>query len=107
MLCESLLQRTIRWLCALLTTYLRAIVGTLSAAQCADIVGRKITLMICLVLSFVAITLEFVAVTIEVFFGGKVINGFATGALASVCTTYISEVAPLALRGLLTVSGPL
>lgn len=83
---------------------LRAIVGTLSGAQCADMIGRKYTMMICLVLSFIAITLEMVAVNIEVFFGGKVINGFATGALASVCTTYIGEIAPLALRGLLTVS---
>ena len=103
---RELLQPTIMWAgCEhMLTSSLSAIVGTLLAAQCADLVGRKITVMICLALSFVAITLEIVAVNIEVFFGGKVINGFATGALASVCTTYIGEIAPLALRGLLTVS---
>ena len=70
----------------------------------ADWIGRRLTFAICIALSFVAITLEFVAVDIEVFFGGKIINGFATGALASVCTTYIGEIAPLALRGILTVS---
>lgn len=80
-----------------------AIVGTLSGAAIADILGRKPTMMICLALSFVAITLEFVATTMGVFFGGKIINGVATGALASICTTYVGEVAPLALRGLLTV----
>jgi MFS family permease len=70
----------------------------------ADWIGRRLTFAICIALSFVAITLELVAVNIEVFFGGKIINGFATGALASVCTTYIGEIAPLALRGILTVS---
>jgi SP family general alpha glucoside:H+ symporter-like MFS transporter len=86
---------------------IRAIAGTLLSAQIADWVGRKATIMICLGFSFVAITLEIVAVNIETFFGGKLVNGFATGALATVCTTYIGEIAPLALRGLLTVSGPL
>lgn len=88
------------------TDLFSAIVGTLSGAAIADMIGRKRTMMICLALSFVAITLEFVATTIGVFFGGKIVNGIATGALASVCTTYVGEVAPLALRGLLTVCVP-
>lgn len=58
--------------------------------------------MIAVILSFVAITMEFVATTPELFFGGKFLNGFLTGALASVTVTYIGEVAPLALRGMLT-----
>lgn len=58
--------------------------------------------MICLALSFVAIAMEFVATTNELFFGGKFLNGFLTGALASVTVTYIGEVAPMALRGMLT-----
>lgn len=58
--------------------------------------------MICLVITYVAITLEFISTTNEVFFAGKFINGFAVGALASVTVSYIGEVAPLALRGMLT-----
>ncbi|KAF4450770.1 MFS hexose transporter [Fusarium albosuccineum] len=46
--------------------------------------------------------MEFVATTNELFFGGKFINGFAVGALASVTVSYIGEVTPLALRGMLT-----
>jgi SP family general alpha glucoside:H+ symporter-like MFS transporter len=49
-------------------------------------------IMICLVITFVAVTMEFVATTNALFFGGKLINGFATGALASVCVTFIGEV---------------
>lgn len=74
----------------------------------------------CLVITFAAVTMEFVATTNELFFGGKFLNGFATGALASVTVTYIGEVclrrskglrtiltwfvqiSPLALRGMLT-----
>lgn len=53
-------------------------------------------------LSFVAITMEFVATTKKLFFAGKFLNGFLTGALVSVTVTYIGEVAPMKLRGMLT-----
>lgn len=36
--------------------------------------------------------MEFIATTNAIFFGGKFLNGFATGALASVAITYIGEV---------------
>ncbi|KAK9311248.1 general substrate transporter [Lipomyces starkeyi] len=78
------------------------VVGTLGAAQIADRIGRKLLIIIALVMSYAAITMEFVATTNELFFGGKFLNGFATGALASVTVTYIGEISPLALRGLLT-----
>lgn len=79
-----------------------AIVGALGCGQVADWLGRRMVVMICLVVTFAAVTMEFVATTNELFFGGKFLNGFVTGALASVTVTYIGEVAPLALRGMLT-----
>ncbi|KAJ4299914.1 hypothetical protein N0V90_005161 [Kalmusia sp. IMI 367209] len=79
-----------------------AVIGALGCGQIADWLGRRAVIMICLVISFVAITMEFVATTNGLFFGGKFLNGFATGALASVTVTYIGEIAPLALRGMLT-----
>jgi SP family general alpha glucoside:H+ symporter-like MFS transporter len=79
-----------------------AIVGALGCGALADWLGRRMVVIICLILSFVAISMEFVATTNELFFGGKFLNGFLTGALASVTVTYIGEVAPLKLRGLLT-----
>lgn len=48
--------------------------------------------MIAIAISYAAITVEFVATTNAVFFGGKFLNGFAVGALASVPVTYIGEV---------------
>lgn len=56
-------------------------------------------IIICLVITYVAITLEFIATTNPVFFVGKFVNGFAVGALASVTVSYIGEVGQS--RGLL------
>uniref|UniRef100_A0A8H7NII4 Major facilitator superfamily (MFS) profile domain-containing protein n=1 Tax=Bionectria ochroleuca TaxID=29856 RepID=A0A8H7NII4_BIOOC len=78
------------------------VIGALGCGVIADWLGRRAVIIICLVISYAAITMEFVATTNELFFGGKFLNGFAIGALASVTVTYIGEVAPLALRGMLT-----
>lgn len=72
--------------------YCRAVIGALGCGQLADWLGRRAVVMICLIISFAAITMEFLATTNEMFFGGKFLNGFATGALASVTVTYIGEV---------------
>lgn len=53
-------------------------------------------------LTYVSVTLEFVATTNPVFLAGKLVNGFAVGCLAATCPTYIGEISPLALRGLMT-----
>ncbi|KAJ5293792.1 hypothetical protein N7508_008613 [Penicillium antarcticum] len=90
-----------------------AVVGALCSGQIADAIGRKLTIGVSLLITVAAVTLEFVATTNEMFFGGKFLNGFALGALASVPITYIGEVcfsfhwhlfdiSPLALRGTLT-----
>ncbi|RDW89937.1 uncharacterized protein DSM5745_01712 [Aspergillus mulundensis] len=79
-----------------------AVIGALSSGQIADAFGRKWTMLGALLISVAAVALEFVATTNEMFFGGKFLNGFALGALASVPVTYVGEISPLALRGTLT-----
>jgi MFS family permease len=69
-----------------------AVVGALCSGQIADTIGRKLTILIALIISVAAVTLEFVSTTNEMFFGGKFLNGFAVGALASVPVTYVGEV---------------
>jgi SP family general alpha glucoside:H+ symporter-like MFS transporter len=66
--------------------------GVLGAAAIADTIGRKWTMVGALVVSFAAITIEFVSTTNPVFFGGKFLNGFATGTIQAVMTAYIGEV---------------
>jgi SP family general alpha glucoside:H+ symporter-like MFS transporter len=61
--------------------------------------------VIALVISYVAITLEIVASGAHgngIFFAGRFLNGFVVGLLITVCSSYIGEIAPLALRGLMT-----
>ncbi|KAL4806577.1 general substrate transporter [Aspergillus unguis] len=79
-----------------------AVVGALCSGQIADTFGRKWTMFGALLISVAAVALEFVATTNEMFFGGKFLNGFALGALASVPVTYVGEISPLALRGTFT-----
>ncbi|KAK7226771.1 hypothetical protein V2G26_014774 [Clonostachys chloroleuca] len=79
-----------------------AIFGCLGGGYLADRFGRKPMLLAALVVSYAAITMEFIATTNELFFGGKFLNGFATGCIATVCVTYLGEIAPLAFRGIAT-----
>ncbi|KAJ3536365.1 hypothetical protein NM208_g6753 [Fusarium decemcellulare] len=79
-----------------------AIFGCLGGGYLADRFGRKPILHVALVVSYAAITMEFVATTNELFFGGKFLNGFATGCIATVCVSYLGEIAPLAFRGVAT-----
>ncbi|CAH0056277.1 unnamed protein product [Clonostachys solani] len=79
-----------------------SVIGTFCAGYLADRFGRKPLLITALLISFAAITLEFLATYSAMFFGGKFLNGFAIGTILSVSVTYIGEVTPLALRGILT-----
>ncbi|KAH7134563.1 general substrate transporter [Dactylonectria estremocensis] len=79
-----------------------SIVGTFGAGYLADKFGRKPLTIGAIVVSFVAIAIEFIATTNAQFFGGKFLNGFVAGTLLSVCITYIGEVTPLSLRGIMT-----
>ncbi|KAL4928545.1 uncharacterized protein BDV17DRAFT_291470 [Aspergillus undulatus] len=78
------------------------VVGSLRSVEIADWIGRRNTIVLALVTSYAAVTPEFIATTNEMSFGGKFLNGFAVGALQAVCATYIGEIVPLALRGLMT-----
>lgn len=77
-------------------------VGALTCGFISDKIGRKYTIMAGLLGSYVTVTMEVVATTNGLFFAGKFINGFVVGLLAAVCPTYLGEIVPLALRGLLT-----
>ncbi|WYZ43296.1 hypothetical protein EsH8_VI_000995 [Colletotrichum jinshuiense] len=81
-----------------------AVVGSIGAGYVADRIGRKWTYFISYIFIFVGITLETISTTNEIFFAGKFIAGFPIGAFITVSMTYIGEIAPLALRGILTAA---
>ncbi|KAI8210430.1 Maltose permease MAL61 [Colletotrichum sp. SAR 10_76] len=81
-----------------------AVIGSIGAGYITDIIGRKWTYFISYIFIFVGITLETTSTTNEMFFAGKFIAGFPIGAFITVSMTYIGEIAPLALRGILTAA---
>jgi MFS family permease len=64
-------------------------------------------MLCCYVLVFIGITLEVVSTTNEIFFAGKFIAGFPIGGFITICMTYIGEIVPLALRGIMTAAAAL
>lgn len=87
------------------------VIGTIISGSIGDYIGRKWNLFVCYILLMVGITVEVVsdktANNNAVFFVGKVVNGVALGILVTTVMTYIGEIAPLALRGILTAAAAL
>ncbi|KAI1485034.1 general substrate transporter [Biscogniauxia mediterranea] len=81
-----------------------AVIGSLASGAIADRIGRKWTYFIWYIFIFTGITLETISTTNELFFAGKFVAGFAVGGFISVSMTYIGEISPLALRGVLTAA---
>ncbi|KAH3942605.1 hypothetical protein HBI56_168580 [Parastagonospora nodorum] len=52
-------------------------------------IGRRYTLLIALVIAFVAIAIEFITTTNAVFFIGKLIQGFSIGIIATTMTCFL------------------
>lgn len=91
------------WLAA---TPLGMAIGSLFAGWFQDRVGRKMSLMLGSIISAigaVVIFLSYLPPDMEtkrvLFFVGKVVQGFSVGILKVTAMTYISETAPVALRG--------
>ncbi|KAK7750138.1 hypothetical protein SLS62_007887 [Diatrype stigma] len=85
----------------------RSAIGSLCAGAIADRVGRKWTYALLYVLVVAGITLELFSTTNEIFFAGKFIASFANGSFIAISMTYIGEIAPVRLRGILTAAAPI
>ncbi|EXJ80931.1 hypothetical protein A1O3_07219 [Capronia epimyces CBS 606.96] len=83
------------------------VLGAIGAAWLSDKVGRKPILGLALIVKATSTTLQVVATTNSVFFGGLFLNGLSTGALTTMAFTYIGEVSPLALRGIISAGTPM
>ncbi|KAJ2890440.1 MFS hexose transporter [Zalerion maritima] len=81
-----------------------AVIGSFGAGYLADKIGRKWTYAITYIFVFAGISLEVAATTNGIFFAGKFVAGFAIGSFITLSMTYVGEVSPLALRGILTAA---
>lgn len=70
----------------------------------ADKIGRRPSFIGAFAFIFAAITCEFVATTNAVFCVGKLLSGVGLGICATITMTYVGEIAPFRLRGMLTAA---
>ncbi|KAK6079034.1 Alpha-glucosides permease MPH2 [Seiridium cupressi] len=75
-------------------------IGSLAAGWSQDRIGRRMVLAIAIVLACAGIAVAFISSSSAVFLGSKIITGIAVGMMQTVTQTYVSEIAPLPMRGI-------
>lgn len=68
-------------------------------------IGRKFSLLIGFIIALIGTTVQIIATTNPVFFAAKFVGGFSIGFGLSTAYTYMGEIAPMAIRGILTAAG--
>ncbi|KAK6844158.1 hypothetical protein PG995_014268 [Apiospora arundinis] len=76
------------------------IAGSIAAGPIQDWFGRRAIFLTCILTASAGITVAFVSETPAQFLGGKILSGFALGAMTVGTQTYVSEIAPLPMRGI-------
>ncbi|KAH6988182.1 general substrate transporter [Ilyonectria sp. MPI-CAGE-AT-0026] len=75
-----------------------AIVGAWAASYFADKFGTKPVMLAAAAINIASIAVEFASTSIAMFFGGKMMNFVAIGAFLNLCTAYVADISPLAIR---------
>ncbi|KAH8202095.1 hypothetical protein TruAng_003763 [Truncatella angustata] len=74
--------------------------GSLAAGWSQDKIGRKLVMTIAIVLASAGIAVAFISSSSREFLGGKILTGIAVGMMQTTTQTYVSEIAPLPMRGI-------
>lgn len=74
------------------------IIGAWVASILADLFGFKWVLIGASSINLASIGIEFASTSIQMFFAGKMVNFLAIGILQNLCTAYVADIAPLAIR---------
>ncbi|KAJ5109677.1 hypothetical protein N7532_002322 [Penicillium argentinense] len=75
-----------------------AILGAWASSYIADIYGSKPVLLVGCLINVASVGVEFATTSIGMFFGGKMINFVAIGIFQNICTAYVADISPLAIR---------
>ncbi|KAJ5629282.1 general substrate transporter [Penicillium herquei] len=75
-----------------------AILGAWGSSYLADIFGTKPVLIAGCAINIASVGVEFATTSIGMFFGGKMMNFVAIGVFLNLCTAYVSDISPLAIR---------
>ncbi len=76
------------------------LIGSLVAAETVDWFGCRFGFLFTAITAAAGVALNFVAKNPAQFLGGKMITGFAVGIAMTVGQKYVSEIAPLRMRGI-------
>jgi MFS transporter, SP family, general alpha glucoside:H+ symporter len=74
--------------------------GSLTAGWSQDRLGRRLVMAIAIALAAAGIALAFVSATSPQYLGSKILTGVAVGMMQTTTQTYVSEIAPLPMRGI-------
>lgn len=74
--------------------------GSVSAGFLQDRLGRRSVFLASATIAAAGIALTFVAGTPAEFLGGKIVSGYAMGFILAGTQTWVSEIAPLPMRGI-------
>jgi MFS family permease len=77
------------------------IIGQFTGGYVSDRFGRKMSFWNVIFWTYIGVMLEVIATTWQMWLGSKIVIGFATGMMQSVVPTYVAEVAPRELRGIM------
>ncbi|KAH7127349.1 general substrate transporter [Dactylonectria macrodidyma] len=75
-----------------------AIVGSWAASYFSDLYGTKPVILVAASINIASVGIEFASTSIAMFFGGKMMNFIAIGAFLNLCTAYVADISPLAIR---------
>jgi MFS family permease len=76
------------------------LIGSLTAAEFIDRFGCRLGFLFIAVVAAAGVALNYVSQNPAQFLGGKMITGFAVGIAMTVGQKYVSEIAPLPMRGI-------
>ncbi len=77
------------------------IIGQFTGGYISDRFGLKMSFWNVIFWTYLGVMLEVIAKDWQMWLGSKIVIGFATGLMQSVVPTYVAEVAPRELRGIM------
>jgi len=78
-----------------------SIIGSIVGSWLADKYGIKPVVIGASCINIISVGIEFASTSVAMFFGGKMLNFVAIGIYLTTCTSYVSDIAPLAIRATL------
>lgn len=75
-------------------------VGCVAAGYIQDMFGRRAVFLAAIICASAGIATCYVSQTPAQYLGGKIVSGFAVGLVLAGPQTYVSEIAPLPMRGI-------